>query len=840
MKLTFSSSCSSLIRYEISQANNNEVFFIADCNLECCVIAVEAVARGNKNAVSAVISRARAGQILLHNHPSGDLTPSDADLDIASVAGNNSIGFAIINNSCDDCYLVVTPHQPQDYAPLDLEEVARAFGTSGALAKHLQGYEERKEQVQMAQAVADSFNNSGVALIEAGTGTGKSLAYLIPSIIWAVRNDQRVVISTNTINLQEQLIKKDIPLLQRNSTIEFTACLLKGRGNYLCKRKMTAAETEPALFPDAASEELNAIAGWAENSHTGCLSDIGFQPSWEVWDNLRCEGDQCSRSRCSHFQKCFFYRAKREAASARVLVVNHALLLADIALRQDNDDGYDAVSVLPVFERLIIDEGHHLEEAATKAYSAQISRAAIMRQLARLVSTGAKSGILTVLNNRIGRDLPEHLEGLYQELSAIIETALQPQTMELAALVDKELDWLAKALQEREAGDDLRGHEVRRRITPLIRETPFWNTLCPKLLQLAEKFKELGDGLGNLNKAAAKLPDQLRMTLDSWLTDAAGIGLRLVGVADTLTVFCSSNEDYCHWLELKKTGQSAIQPVICTAPLEVANLLHKSMFESLDTVVVTSATMTVGNSFAYQRKRIGLDLLASKNLSELLLPSPFDFSKQSVIGIPSDMPDPSGRAFTQAVIDAVLQALVISRGGAFVLFTSFELLRTVSSALKADLERLGLTVLRQGEGSGRHQLLARFRKEKNAVLFGTDSFWEGVDVKGDALRLVIITRLPFQVPTEPIQQARAELVTSRGGDPFRELSLPQAVLKLRQGFGRLIRSNNDRGAVLILDSRIVSKNYGSRFFKSLPAAAQIIAPAKQVFMQLKDFFGESR
>jgi len=256
-------------------------------------------------------------------------------------------------------------------------------------------------------------------------------------------------------------------------------------------------------------------------------------------------------------------------------------------------------------------------------------------------------------------------------------------------------------------------------------------------------------------------------------------------------------------------------------------------------VVLTSATMTVGGSFSYQRARTGLDLLEPARLSQLALPSPFNFAGQSLVGIPVDLPDPSTTPYRQALAAAVLRAVVLSRGGAFVLFTSFDLLKQTFNALKRDLERLGLTVLCQGEGGGRHQLLARFRKEQNAVLFGTDSFWEGVDVKGDALRLVIIARLPFHVPTEPIQQARAERLAERGGDPFRELSIPQAVLKLRQGFGRLIRSRDDRGAVLILDSRIVSKNYGKRFLKSLPESAQVIAPADEVFSRLKEFFKQS-
>jgi len=271
----------------------------------------------------------------------------------------------------------------------------------------------------------------------------------------------------------------------------------------------------------------------------------------------------------------------------------------------------------------------------------------------------------------------------------------------------------------------------------------------------------------------------------------------------------------------------------------VAETLKNALFDPIPTVVLTSATMTVGGSFSYQRARTGLDLLEPARLSELALPSPFNFAGQSLVGIPVDLPDPSTTPYRQALAAAVLRAVVLSRGGAFVLFTSFDLLKQTFNALKRDLERLGLTVLRQGEGGGRHQLLARFRKEQNAVLFGTDSFWEGVDVKGDALRLVIIARLPFHVPTEPIQQARAERLVERGGDPFRELSIPQAVLKLRQGFGRLIRSRDDRGAVLILDSRIVSKNYGKRFLKSLPESAQVIAPADEVFSRLKEFFKQS-
>ena len=834
MAAEFYPDCSALIRFEIKQARGNEVFFIASLDDNGVMISAEAIARGNKHAVPAILSRASAGQMVLHNHPSGELTPSDADLDLASICGNNGIGFGIIDNQCERCYLVVAPHTPRTGELLNLEELERVFGPEGMLAKHLKGYEQRDEQVRMAFHVATAFNDNKVSVIEAGTGTGKSLAYLIPALLWALRNDQKVVISTNTINLQEQLIKKDIPLLQRHAASEFHACLVKGRGNYLCLRKLDGVLDEPALFPDSATEELQAIASWSETTRSGCLSDLAFHPSWEVWDDLRCEADQCGRSRCPEFNRCFFYKARRDAAAAQLLVVNHALLLADIALRRES--GYDAVAILPPFGRLIIDEAHHLEEAATGALSVRISRSGLMKQLARLAPSGGRAGILSVLNTKVGKELPEELDGLYQEISGLIEAALLPQTHELAGHIDRELDWLAQQLsQELLAGDDQRGGELKRRITAEVRATPFWHELESRLKRLGEQLQELADGLGALDRAAAKLPDSVAQIVNGLLTDAAGIGMRLAAITRELLWFCTDDPEACCWLEVKKNSRGS-QATICVAPLEVAETIKTALLDPIPTVVLTSATLTVGGSFGYLRRRTGLDLLELERLQELALASPFDYAEQALVGIPRDLPDPTSVAFRQPLADAVLRAVSISRGGAFVLFTSFDLLRQTHAALKAALEQQGLTVLRQGEGGGRHQLLARFRKEQYAVLFGTDSFWEGVDVKGDALRLVVIARLPFQVPTEPIQQARAERITALGGDPFREMSVPQAVLKLRQGFGRLIRSRTDRGAVLILDSRMATKNYGSRFRKSLPLEAQLAAPLEEVFTGMADFF----
>ncbi len=834
MTVEFTADCKSTIKRDIKLAKGNEVFFIAEVNDKGVITIADAVARGNQRAVPAILSRAVAGQIVLHNHPSGDLTPSEADLDIAAIAGNNSIGFGIIDNKCENCYLVVAPHKPRTGEVVSLDEIACFFGLEGTLSKNLKGYEQRDEQVRMAFNVATAINESKIALIEAGTGTGKSLAYLVPALLWAVANDQRIVISTNTINLQEQLIKKDIPFLQRYAAQEFNACLVKGRGNYICLRKLDTALDEPTLFPSDDTEELESIASWCEHTRSGCLSDLSFNPKREIWDSLKCEADQCGRARCPDFNRCFFYKARRDAASARILVANHALLLADIAIRQES--GYDAVSILPPFTRLIIDEAHHLEDAATKALSVRISRSTLIRQISRLGQYGQRAGLLTVLNNKIGKDLPEEFDALYQELSGQIELHLLPKTSELLGRIDQEFDWLFQSLQTGLAeGGDRRGTEIKCRITPELSKTDFWHELQIRLKQICEQMQELADWLGALDRTASKIPDQNRQGLESLLTDIFGICRRLSVMKDDLLSFCSEHQDSCRWLESSQDSRGS-QIFICESPLDVAEKVMVSLLNPIPSVVLTSATLTVGGSFEYMRRRVGLDLLEPERLQELNLASPFDYSEQSLVGIPCDLPDPASSAYRRILADVVLRAVSISRGGTFVLFTSFDLLSQTYNTVRTRLEQQGFTVFRQGANTGRHQLLSQFRKEKNAVLFGTDSFWEGVDVKGDALRLVVIARLPFQVPTEPIQQARAERITANGGNPFRDMSVPQAVLKLRQGFGRLIRSRSDRGAVLILDSRMVTKNYGICFRKSLPVSSQLIAPLEQVLSSLEEFF----
>jgi ATP-dependent DNA helicase DinG len=830
METHFTDDSRALMRFEIAQARGNELFFIGHTNLEGVVCEVEAIARGSKQAVPAILSRASGSDMVIHNHPGGDLTPSAADMDIASVAGNQGIGFAIVDNDCSRCYLVVSPHLERKGELLSLEEIGRVFGSDGLLARSLTGYEQRDEQLRMALTVAEAFNRDRVALVEAGTGTGKSLAYLVPSIIWAVRNNERVVISTNTINLQEQLIRKDLPFLARHCGVDFKAALIKGRGNYACLRKLEAAEAEPSLFPDESSSELTAIIEWSKGARDGCRSDLSFIPRSGAWEEVCCEADQCGRSRCKQFNRCFFYRARRDASAARILVVNHALLLSDIVLKRES--GYDATAILPPFSRLILDEGHHLEEVATSHLSLIISRNAILKQLHRLVPAKAnRAGLLNILSNRLARDLPESLDGLYEELSALLETSLLPKSQDVALLTEQTMDWVALAVG-RESGEE--GKERKLRITGEVEQRPFWQELRQRLRTLSDALADYGSGLRTVVRRCEDLPEQLKEKLAGQILDIAGIEGRLHAMTEGLLFMIGDPEGYCRWIEAS-TAQRGLQARLCAAPLDIAGQIKQSILDRLKTIVVTSATLTVGGEFGYLKRRTGFTLLDSGRLDELRLASPFDYASQVFAAVPDDMPDPTAPGFREALQESILRSVSISRGGAFILFTSHDLLRKVHSALAPELSRRGLTPLRQGE-TGRHTLLARFRREHNAVLFGTDSFWEGVDVKGEALRLVIITRLPFQVPTEPVQQARCERIDATGGNSFREFSIPQAVIKFRQGFGRLIRSREDRGAVLILDRRVTTKGYGRTFLRSLPDTELVRGSSDELFARMESFF----
>ena len=828
MQKSFSNHAIQQLQTAISDADGNEVFFLGRTDEARLVVDVEPLARGNRDAVPAIMIAASFGDVVIHNHPSGHLTPSQADIEIASLLGNQGIGFYIVDNLGERCNQVVAPFARKSVERLSPAEITRFYAPDGTLSGALPGYEHRPEQTKMALTLAEAFNEERVAVVEAGTGTGKSLAYLLPAALWAARNKERVVISTNTINLQEQLIQKDIPFLQQHAQIKFRAVLVKGRGNYLCLRKLQTNASDASLFKDETAKELDAIVAWSKKTEDGCRSDLSFIPKDEVWEELNCEADQCGRVKCPDYARCFFYRARREAAGADILVVNHALLLADLSVRQET--GYDSTAILPPFTRLIFDEGHHLEDVATSFLSSQVSRLGLVKLMGKLQHPRkAHRGILPQLSTQLSAAVPESQDDLYLEIAEVLEGRLIPKRVAATDAATRGMDAIGEALGKRLKKE---ASEQKLRLTPDVYASPLWPEVSAQVEHMCKELADYAGAIQAFLKGCDKLSDKVLEKLAGPLTDLRGVKGRIESTVEALQFFTSREPGFCRWFELRKGPMVKL----CCSPLEVAESIKRAILDRFKTVVLTSATLAVGEKFDFLKRRTGIELLPRERVCELLLPSPFDYAKQAFVGVPSDMPEPTSPLFEARLCSHLLDALKISRGRAFVLFTSYDLLTRVSNRLAAPLKAAGLTCMRQGE-TNRHMLLSKFRTSENPVLFGTDSFWEGVDVQGKGLELVVITRLPFRVPTEPILEARSEHISAMGGDPFMSYTVPQAVIKFKQGFGRLIRSREDRGAVLILDSRVLTKNYGKIFLTALHGVTVVKGVEETLCIQMEKFFG---
>lgn len=726
---------------------------------------------------------------------------------------------------------------------LDQNKALHLLSDDGPLSSNLKGFESRPQQQEMMLNIIDAYNENHIALIEAGTGTGKSIAYLIPAILWARYNGEKTVISTNTINLQEQLIHKDIPIIAKAANIEVKAVLVKGMRNYLCLRKLEEARTESLFLPPEEAHELFKLEQWANNTTEGSRSSLPFVPTPANWDRVCAENDTCTKNKCPYYQDCYFFKARKQAEDAHILVVNHHLLFADLSLRGE-EENYKDPAVLPAYSRVILDEAHHIEDVATEYFADNISRLDLLRSIGRLAAEkqGKTHGKLTILREKIlehfkGGDIPTEITPVMTALNL----DLPAQRQDLLQLIIEAFDAFNNFLDDLtpRSQEDGKPGENKLRILPMHATHPDWpNKILPKTSRLSEGIKRYVQSLDKLCIGVKQFDnDRLKEATKGIVFETAALGNRLLEACTVIENFVKdATSTKVKWIEsqaLKMTTNVAL----INAELEINKALADFLFSKMQTVVLCSATLTTNKNFDFVRQRLGLvpELLENIAVSENAYESPFNFQQQALLAVPTDLPEPSSAKFTEAAAEKIFQAIEASHGSAFVLFTSYTMLKTCHQMLEERLKQKKYSIFKQGDDN-RQNLLQKFKTTTRAVLFGTDSFWEGVDVAGEALRCVIIVKLPFKVPSEPIIQARTEAIAAQGGDPFMEYSLPNAIVKFKQGFGRLIRTKRDRGCIVCLDTRLLTKRYGQEFLDSLPPCQRLFVAGDDYVKAMTDFY----
>lgn len=801
----FSEESLQTIKKYLEEHNNKSMIFKATFDEDEKIQKPFFLSLYKKKSFEETLTKVGKNEVIIRTTKPNQLYPSDMELELSEeLYTRRNIAYCLLSSDLDDFYFV------QDIDRIFLEEIdiENYFAKDGILAKEIKGFEYRQEQEEMAQYIQDAINEDRKIIVEAGTGTGKTLAYLIPSIKWAVTNKKKVIIATNTINLQEQLLLKDIPLAKSIIKDEFSYVLVKGRNNYVCKRLFNELVLGKSIdietFSMEAREQIEYILKWGNKTKTGDKAELPFEVYPDVWELVQSTTELCLGKKCPYRKECFYMKTRMEKMEADILISNHHVFFADLNVRAETDFDSEYL-ILPRYDIVIFDEAHNVESVARSYFSVEVSKISFTRLLNRIYQKKnkrkkEKSALIRVEDTVDEKNLEDSEQYIY------LLNTLKEEISILQNIGDEYFDEIRKIYEtntEAPIKKSLNNFEMTKsRFLENLREKKdIFQSKLADFLNLMMSFNNVIDGEKDKNPEVINFNNHLKM---------------FKAYIDSFKFINSFEDDnYIYWLDINSKRTNVI---LTATPLNIAQKLSTVLFDNLDRLVFASATIVVNGNFDYFKKSLGLD---EEDCIEAIIKSPFDYDEQMSVYIPSDIQDSENiNAFVSDASKFILNILLKTDGKAFILFTSYTMLNQIYYSISKKLKDKGFEVFLHGD-KPRSQIIKEFKEAENPILFGTTSFWEGVDVQGENLSNVIITKLPFLVPTDPVVSAISKKIEEDGGNSFMDFQLPEAIIKFKQGVGRLIRKKTDSGNIFILDNRILKKRYGSLFINALPSQKNI-------------------
>ena len=801
----FSEESLQTIKKYLEEHNNKSMIFKATFDEDEKIQKPFFLSLYKKKSFEETLTKVGKNEVIIRTTKPNQLYPSDMELELSEeLYTRRNIAYCLLSSDLDDFYFV------QDIDRIFLEEIdiENYFAKDGILAKEIKGFEYRQEQEEMAQYIQDAINEDRKIIVEAGTGTGKTLAYLIPSIKWAVTNKKKVIIATNTINLQEQLLLKDIPLAKSIIKDEFSYVLVKGRNNYVCKRLFNELALGKSIdietFSMEAREQIEYILKWGNKTKTGDKAELPFEVYPDVWELVQSTTELCLGKKCPYRKECFYMKTRMEKMEADILISNHHVFFADLNVRAETDFDSEYL-ILPRYDMVIFDEAHNVESVARSYFSVEVSKISFTRLLNRIYQKKnkrkkEKSALIRVEDTVDEKNLEDSEQYIY------LLNTLKEEISILQNIGDEYFDEIRKIYEtntEAPIKKSLNNFEMTKsRFLENLREKKdIFQGKLADFLNLMMSFNNVIDEEKDKNPEVINFNNHLKM---------------FKAYIDSFKFINSFEDDnYIYWLDINSKRTNVI---LTATPLNIAQKLSTVLFDNLDRLVFASATIVVNGNFDYFKKSLGLD---EEDCIEAIIKSPFDYDEQMSVYIPSDIQDSENiNTFVSDASKFILNILLKTNGKAFILFTSYTMLNQIYYSISKKLKDKGFEVFLHGD-KPRSQIIKEFKEAENPILFGTTSFWEGVDVQGENLSNVIITKLPFLVPTDPVVSAISKKIEEDGGNSFMDFQLPEAIIKFKQGVGRLIRKKTDSGNIFILDNRILKKRYGSLFINALPSQKNI-------------------